>query len=183
MREAQGFVGIRWQADDDNKDELVFRVEIRGQGEENWKLLEEETDREFLSWDSTSFADGIYEARVTASDSPANPASEAKTDMQTVSGIVVDNTAPAIQGLQAERVEGTLRVRFRAADPTTKIERGEYSVDGGEWTAMAPASKLFDSKELEFDFATAPVEAGERTLAVRVFDEHENLAAAKTVVK
>ncbi len=183
MRESRGFVGIRWQADDDNEDQLVFRVDIRGQGEENWKLIEEDVEREFLSWDSTSFADGIYEARVTASDSPANPASEARTDVQTIAGIVVDNTAPAIQGIRAERAEGCLRVRFDAADQTTKISRAEYSLDGGEWTAMAPTAKLFDSKELAFDFTTATVEGGEHTVAVRVFDQHENVAAAKAVVK
>jgi sugar lactone lactonase YvrE len=183
MREARGFVGIRWQAEDDNRDQLVFRVEIRGQGEENWKLLEEELDREFLSWDSTSFADGVYEARVTVSDAPANPVSEAKTGAQTIAGIVIDNTAPVIQAVRAERAEGRLRVRFEAADQTTKISRAEYSLDGGDWTAIAPVSKLFDSKDLAFDFTTAPVEAGEHTVAVRVFDEHENLAAAKAVVK
>jgi hypothetical protein len=183
MREARGFVGVRWQVEDDNRDQLVFRVDIRGQGEENWKLLEEEVDREFLSWDSTSFADGIYEVKVTASDAPANPVSEAKTGIETISGIVVDNTAPEIRGVRAERAEGRLRVRFDAGDQTTKISRAEYSLDGGEWTAMAPVSKLFDSKELAFDFTTASADAGEHTVAVRVFDEHENLAAAKAVVK
>jgi hypothetical protein len=183
MRPAKGFVGVRWRADDANEDDLSYRIEIRGDGEENWKLLEEETSQDFLSWDSTSFADGIYEVRVTASDAPSNAASEIKTASETIEGILIDNTAPLLEPIRASREGERLRVSLRAADATSKITRAEYSLDGGEWKPVLPATRLFDSMELAFDFATEPVAAGEHTLAVRVYDEHDNLAIAKSVVK
>jgi hypothetical protein len=36
---------------------------------------------------------------------------------------------------------------------------------------------------LAFDFLTGEAGTGEHTVAVRVYDEHENVAAAKTVVR
>jgi len=183
MRPAKGFVGIRWRAEDANGDDLSYRVEIRGQGEENWKSLEEETSQDFLSWDSTSFADGVYEVRVTASDAPSNAASETRTASETIEGILIDNTAPLLEPIRASREGERLRVSLRAADATSKITRAEYSLDGGEWKPVLPATRLFDSKELAFDFVTEAVAAGEHTLAARVYDEHDNLATAKSVVK
>jgi len=183
MRPAKGFVGIRWRAEDANGDDLSYRIEIRGEGEQNWKVLEEETSQDFLSWDSTSFADGVYEVTVTASDAPSNAASETKTASQTIAGILIDNTAPLLEPIRASREGESLRVSLRAFDSTSKITRAEYSLNGREWKPVLPATRLFDSKELAFDFVTEPVAAGEHTLAVRVYDEHDNLAAAKSVVK
>ena len=183
MRPAKGFVGIRWRAEDVNGDDLSYRVEIRGHGEENWKLLEEETDQDFLSWDSTSFADGVYEVRVTASDAPSNAASETRTASEIIKGILIDNTAPVVEPMRASREGERLRVSLRAADATSKITRAEYSLNGGEWKPVLPATRLFDSKELAFDFATETVAAGEHTLAARIYDEHDNLATVKSVVK
>ena len=183
MRPAKGMVGVRWQADDENGDDLSYRVEIRGENEQNWILLEEEVSDEFLDWDSTSFADGLYEVRVTASDAPSNPASEAKSDSRISEPFVIDNTAPAVNSLEAAPEQGRLRVRFSAVDTATKITSAEYSIDGGDWTPVLPSSRLFDSKEASFDFLTADVTAGEHTVAVRVYDEYDNLATSKTVVR
>jgi len=183
MTTAKGRVGVRWVADDENDDDLVFKVEIRGEGEQNWKMLEEDVEEPQHDWDGTSFADGFYRVWVTASDSPSNPAAEALTYSKVSEAFAIDNSAPAIRDLKAERDGETIRVRFAAVDSASLLRRAEYSLDGADWEQVLPSTRLLDSRELSFDFVTGSVEGGEHTVAVRVYDRFENLAAAKVVVR
>jgi len=183
MTKAKGRVGIRWVAQDQNRDDLVFKVEIRGEGEQNWKLIEEDVEQPQLDWDATSFADGFYRVRVTASDSSSNPASEALTYSKVSEAFAIDNSAPAIRDLAAEREGETIRVRFTAVDSASLLRRAEYSLNGADWEQVLPSTRLLDSRELSFDFVTGSAEGGEHTVAVRVYDRFENLAAAKVVVR
>ena len=193
MTPAAGYRGARWRAEDPNQDKLSFKIEIRGEGEKHWKLLEEDVSGSDLDWDTTSFADGLYRVRVTASDRPSNPASEAKSDAKISEPFTIDNSAPVIADLSAQPGGGALQVRFTVSDVTSVIDRAEYSLDGGDWELLLPVSRLFDSKDLAFDFLTSSTESGstesgsaesgEHTVAVRVYDRFENLVTSKVVVR
>jgi outer membrane protein assembly factor BamB len=183
MNPAKGYLGVRWLARDENDDEMVFKVEIRGVNEQNWKLLKDNVEEEYLSWDATAFADGRYQIRVTASDSPSNPGLEALSYSAESEPFTIDNTPPEIAGITAAREASHLRVKFRATDAASRLDRAEYSVDGGEWKMMLPVTRLFDYRQLDFDFPTGDAGAGEHTVAVRVWDANDNLATAKAVVR
>ena len=183
MTPAKGSLGARWLAQDDNEDELVYKAEIRGRGEQTWKLLKDKLEEPLLSWDSTAFADGVYHLRVTASDSPSNPGPDALAYSKISDPFTIDNTPPAITALEARADGSSLRVRFQAADASGRLDHAEYAVDGAEWRVTLPVSRLFDSRDLAWDFLTDPVPGGEHTVAIRVWDANENLATAKIVVK
>lgn len=183
MNPAKGYLGARWLAQDENEDDLVYTVEIRGGQEQTWKLLREKLQEPYLSWDSTAFADGTYMLRVTASDAGSNPVSDALTHQRETEPFRIDNTPPAVTGLAATSEGGRLRVKFRATDALSWIVESEYSVDGGGWKEMLPVTRLFDSRDLDYDFTTEEVKPGEHTIAVRVSDEYDNVAVAKIVVK
>lgn len=183
MQYAKGYVGVRWLAEDPNGDELRYRVEIRGEGETEWKLLEEELDKAYLSWDSTAYADGEYRVRVTATDAPDNPPHQALEATLVSEPFLIDNTPPEIRGLAATLSGRTLTAQWKAADARTVVRRAEYSLDGGEWTVVLPVTKLSDSRELDYELKLEDVEPGEHTLAVRVTDTFDNQAVAKVVVR
>ena len=178
-----GHIGARWAARDPNQDKLTYRLEIRGESESEWKVLEENLETAYHSWDSTAFADGLYRVRVTVSDRLSNPRGQAETDTRTSEPFLIDNSAPTLSNLSAERVDTRLRVLLDAADTATKIREAEYSIDGGDWTPVVPTTRLFDSGNLSFDFETAEVDNSEHTVAVRVRDSRGNIAAAKAVVR
>jgi sugar lactone lactonase YvrE len=182
MQLAKGHVGARWLASDPNGDSLIYTVEIRGAGETEWKLLKDRVAEKYISWDSTAFPDGEYHLRITASDAPGNPPTEALTARMESDAFWIDNTPPKISDLAATRAAGKLEVRWHAADALNHITKAEYSLDGGEWTAVAPVTKLSDSLELDYDL-TVDAGPGEHTIAVRLQDEYENLAADKVVVR
>ncbi|MBZ5618272.1 MAG: hypothetical protein LAQ69_05975 [Acidobacteriia bacterium] len=182
MQLAKGFVGARWLASDPNGDTLVYTVEIRGVNESEWKLLKDKVAEKYISWDSTAFPDGEYRLRIMASDAPSNPPSDALTSRMEGDPFIIDNTPPKITGLAATRAAGKLEVRWHAADALNNIGKAEYSLDGGEWTVAAPVTKLSDSPELDY-VLSLDAGPGEHTIAVRVEDDYENLAADKVVVK
>jgi hypothetical protein len=179
MTYQKGVVGIRWTSSDENGDSLIYAVEIRGEKEKTWKPLRDKLHEKYYSFDSTAFPDGDYRVRVTASDSPSNTPEDALTASEESDPFTIDNTPPAITGLQA--VGGS--VRWRAADALSTIYRAEYSVDGGEWTVADPVGKLSDAKALDYVLTLKGLGAGEHVVAVRVSDQNDNAAVEKTVVR
>jgi hypothetical protein len=182
MQYVKGWVGARWMASDPNGDALEFKIEIRGAKETNWKPLKAKQAEKYVSWDSSAYPDGEYVIRVTASDAPGNPPSEALTGSADGDVFIIDNTPPEITGLSATRSGEKLEVRWRAADALNDIAGAEYSLDGGEWTVAAPVTKLSDAPALDYalSIAAAP---GEHTVAVRVKDDYDNQTVAKAVVR
>jgi len=182
MTYVKGWLGVRWLASDPNGDPLVYTVEIRGEKETTWKPLKDKLNEKYFSWDTTSFPDGEYRLRVTASDAPGNPPGEALTASVESEPFLIDNTPPKIAGLAAMRSGNKIQVRWHAADALNNIAKAEYSLDGGDWTVVSPVTRLSDSLALDYDL-TVDAAPGEHTIAVRVQDDYDNLAVEKVVVK
>lgn len=182
MQFAKGNIGARWLATDPNADPMVYAVEIRGVNETEWKKLRDRVAEKYLTWDSTSFPDGEYRLRVTASDAPGNPPGEALTSRAESAPFIIDNTPPRVTGLAATRNADKLVVKWHAADALNIIEKAEYSIDGGDWTVVAPVNRISDSLELDYEL-TIDAGPGEHTIAVRVTDEYTNVGTEKVVVK
>lgn len=178
----KGYIGVRWFAYDDNDDALTYSVFIRGEGEKEWKLLKDEISDMFYSWDSINWPDGTYTVKVVASDSTANPPGEALSASREGTPFEIDNTPPEIRNLKAAPDGKRIKIAFHAADRMSTIQGAEYSVDGGEWLDAIPANRVTDSHELDYQFSSAEVSAGEHTVVVRVTDRFQNEAVAKAVV-
>jgi sugar lactone lactonase YvrE len=182
MTFAKGFIGVRWLANDDNGDTMLFKVEIRGANEAAWKLLKDKIREHYYSWDSTAFPDGRYFVRITATDAPSNPPDEALTASVDSEPFLIDNTAPEITGLSATPNGGKLAVTFHAKDALSTLAKAEYSINGSDWIVVEPTTRLTDSTEHEYR-VQVDRSAGENTVAVRVSDENDNQSVAKIVVK
>jgi outer membrane protein assembly factor BamB len=186
----KGYESVLWSAHDDNDDDLRFAVYFRGEDEHDWKLLKDNLDQRFYSWDTTTMPDGAYYLKIVASDAPSNPpASALKTERES-ERFEVDNTPPSIEKLQAspagmgaDHSAGvSYDFRFTASDPTSSIDRAQYSVDGGDWVLLAPVAGISDSKTEAYEFTVRGLAPGEHTIAVRAYDKFENVGAGKTVI-
>lgn len=186
-------VTVRWQAHDDNGDDLTFAVWYRGLGEANWRLLKDKISEKFYSFDSALLPDGSYEVKVVASDAPAHTEVDALMGERASEVFVVDTTPP-VPGVLTARMEtgspARIHATLEARDATSPIAHAEYSVDAGPWQYLEPVGKVSDSLMERYDFVaavpvtTAPVtDAKEHVLAVRVYDRYENVAAVKAVVR
>ncbi len=185
----KGYRSVLWSAHDDNDDELRFAVYYRGEAEHDWKLLKDNLEQKFFSWDTTTFPDGAYYLKIVATDAASNPPAAALSTSRESDRFEVDNTPPVIEKLEATAVvtrsgkntfTGVL-ARFTARDAATSIERAQYSLDGGEWILVAPAGGISDAPETKYELTFSGLSAGEHTLAVRAYDRFENIGSAKTV--
>ena len=179
----KGQVGVRWAADDPNDDDLIYKVEIRGLGESEWKLVKDKVKEKRLSWDSTAYADGEYLVRITASDAPDNPPGQELTSQLVSAPFLIDNTAPEIAGLTAVRSGAAIEAKWKAHDASSLIQSAEYSVDGGEWFVVQPTTRISDAPEQDYVLRLNQISAGEHTLAVRVTDDYDNQSVVKVVVR
>jgi sugar lactone lactonase YvrE len=175
---SKGAQAVRWAASDENGDTLIYKVEIRGEKEQAWKLLGDKVLANYLSFDSAAFPDGEYQIRITASDSPSNTPENALTTQEESDPFTIDNTPPQIAGLT---VKGKV-IRWHVADALSLVRKAEYSLDGGEWTVVDPVTKLSDSKALDYSLELKDLKPGEHTIAVRATDEFDNVAVEKLVI-
>ena len=179
LQYSKGYVTVRWGASDADGDPLVYKVEIKGDRDSRWQVLKDKLQDRYYSFDSTAFPDGHYTIRVTASDAPANTPAEALTGSLCTDPLTIDNTPPEITGLSAVADGQQLAVSFTAHDALSWIDKTEYSVNGGDWILVQPTSKVTDSQTLTYKFAV-PLS---QDIAVRVFDENDNVAVRQITAK
>ena len=183
MNYDKGSIGARWKASDLNGDALEYKIEYRGEQEREWKLLKDEVKENRFNWDTTSFADGRYLLRVTATDLPDNYPAVALTATIESEPFVIDNTPPRIEGLAAKSEAGKLVIRFHAVDAMSDLDSAEFSVNGGDWKPARPATGITDSAALDYVVEAALPPGAEWTVAVRVTDGNDNVAVSKIVVQ
>jgi sugar lactone lactonase YvrE len=182
-------IGVKWNAHDDNGDQLVYSIYYRGDGETRWLLLKDGlTDRAY-SFDANLLPDGGYTVKVVASDAPSQSPGDALTASRESRRFEVDTTPPRVEDVTAALEQGHLHVTFRATDSFSIIKRAEYSIDAGDWKYVEPVGQLSDAKTENYDFRATPETVQgegasvEHIVVIRVYDRYDNMGAAKTVIR
>jgi hypothetical protein len=184
----RGYQSVLWSAHDDNDDDLHYSVYYRGENEHEWKLLKDKVDQKFYSWDTTTLPDGAYYLKIIATDVPSNPPAVALRTERESERFEVDNTPPAIEHLKVG--QGTFQsgpnvvvisnvISFTARDSSSSIDRAQYSLDGGDWTLLAPVGNVSDAPSENYEFTLGTLAPGEHTIAVRAYDRFDNVGSAK----
>jgi sugar lactone lactonase YvrE len=180
QRGAQSF---QWTATDKNQDFLTYDLHYRGDSERTWKLLKRDVEDAFYSIDSDTLPDGTYVVRVTAGDGSSNPASTALTGELESQPFTIDNTPPDVTMTQ-QAIEGNrARVAIDVVDLTSTLNQAEVSVDTGVWRPIFPNDGIVDSKSELFTWTSEPLASGEHVIAFRIYDENDNVAMGKLVVR
>jgi hypothetical protein len=178
----KGYQSVLWTAHDDNEDDLRFAVYFRGEDEKEWKLLKDNLEQRFYSFDTTTLADGAYYLKIVASDAASNPPDKALSSERESERFEVDNTPPVVGKLESSANGNSAKIIFSATDSGSNVERAQYSVDGGEWLPLAPKTGISDGKQESYELNVSGLKSGEHTIAARVYDRFENVGSAKAVV-
>ena len=182
-------VGVKWNAHDENDDQIVYSIFYRGDGQSRWLLLKDNITDKAYSFDASLLPDGGYTVKVVASDAPSHSPGEALTASRESRRFEVDTTPPRIENLSAIVEGGQIHVNFRAIDNFSPLKRAEYSVDAGEWKYVEPVGQLSDAKTENYDFKATPEtprdggDSSEHVVVVRVYDRYDNMGAAKTLIR
>jgi hypothetical protein len=187
-------VTVRWTAHDDDGDDLIYSLYLRGDGETVWRLLKDKITEKAYSFDATLVPDGGYRIKVVASDAPSHAPGDALTGEKMSDRFEIDTTPPAITNLRAAAQQGSCAgadckmpflVSFDAEDVSSPIAHAEYSLDAGPWQYVDPVGKLSDSKTEHYEFRVefeAGGKIGEHLITVRAYDRFDNVGVAKTVI-
>ena len=187
-------VAVRWAAHDDNGDDMVYSLYLRGDGETVWRLLKDNLTDKSYGFDATLIPDGGYQIRVVASDAPSHIPTDVLTGDKVSERFEVDTTPPVVT-LKAEPENGACEhppcakwthVTFEAEDAFSAITHAEYSLDAGPWQFIDPVGGLSDSKRERYELHLPPqafsIVGGEHLITVRAYDRHDNIGVAKTVI-
>ena len=191
-------VTVRWAAHDDDNDELTFNLLLRGDGEHAWRMLKKNITDRIYSFDAATLPDGGYQVKVVASDAPSHTPGGMLTGELISDRFELDTTPPLIENLKAGEVTRgacnqtvcafppSVPITFTATDAGSPITHAEYSLDAGPWQFIEPVGALSDSKSERYSIAVplpaAAVAEPEHLITVRVYDRHDNVAAAKVVM-
>ena len=197
-------ITVRWAAHDDNGDDLLYALYLRGDGETVWRRLKADITDKAYSFDAALIPDGGYQIKVVASDAPTHTPGDALRGEKVSERFEVDTTPPVISALhaavadcqhqdchpeRAKRVEGPassfIHVSFDAEDAASPIAHAEYSLDAGPWQYIEPVGGLSDARREHYDVlipAPAETKPSEYLIAVRVYDRYDNVGVAKTVI-
>jgi len=170
---------LTWQATDPNDDTLSYKVFYRTLGESEWHLLADNLSQNYYTIDGNRVPDGTYLFKIVASDAPSNTKEFALSDERISDAIEIDNTPPAIRVSGPSITGQTAEVVFDATDATSRIVRGEYSVDGGTWQLIFPVDGIADSAHESFKLTVAFDKPGEHLIAFRCADSSSNVGTAK----
>ena len=170
---------LAWQASDPNDDSLIYKVLYRTLGDNEWHLLADNLTQAYYTIDGNRLPDGTYVFKVIASDSPGNPSALALTDEQVTDAIEIDNTPPIVKVSGPSIAGQTAEVTFDVADATSRIVRGEYSVDGAAWQLVFPMDGIADSAHEVFKVSVTFDKPGEHLIAFRCSDSSSNTGTSK----
>jgi sugar lactone lactonase YvrE len=170
---------ITWQASDPNSDTLVYSLLYRTISDSQWHTLAENLSQSYYTIDGNRLPDGSYVFKVQASDSPDNPADVALTNEEMTDAIEIDNTPPVIRVTGPAATGQTHEVIFEVTDTTSRVVKGEYSIDGGPWQMVFPIDGIADSARETFKVRVVFDKPGEHVLAFRCSDSSSNVGSSK----
>lgn len=172
---------IRWTANDPDQDDLTYTLYFRGEGETEWKLLEDNLKTSFFALDNDVLPDGKYRVKVAASDGETNPAGMTRTDEKISATFLVDSTSPRVEGIPTTEKGETAAVRFWAVDASSVLVRAEYAVDAEPLVAMLSEDGMIDSPEENFTLPLPSLDGREHLLTLRVYDAAGNVGVGKAL--
>ncbi len=170
-----GIVEINFAAQDDNRDELTYKIEFRQIGRSRWILLKDELTQPRFEWDGRTVADGRYEIRVTADDYKGNCPDTALTGSRVSDPLVIDNTPPVIDSADVRIEGGDVVLKLNVRDELTVIGKVAYTVNSHErWISVLPDDSIYDALEETFTIRINDLDSGPNVIAVSVADDVGN---------
>ncbi|MBN1359446.1 MAG: hypothetical protein JW993_02590 [Sedimentisphaerales bacterium] len=171
----EGVFKISYKAEDENEDKLVYKIDFRRVGRDNWIELKDETESDNYEWDGKTVEDGRYEVRVTADDQRGNTPSTRLTGTRISDPIVVDNTGPVIRKYAIEKNGKAATLKLQVTDELSVVGKLEYTIDSNaEWKSTLPDDFIFDTTEESFTILTEDLEPGEHVIALKISDDVGN---------
>jgi hypothetical protein len=171
----KGFQTVTWEASDENRDSLLYRLLIKKENEAEWRLLKENWIDKIFVFDSLSFPDGIYFIKLIASDSPSNPRGLELQTEKISQPLVIDNSLPEIKNFQVDRERNRLEISFEVEDTISYIQEVKYLIRPDEWQTIFPVDGICDAKNEKFKLSVRLHPNSDNLVTIKAKDSHYNI--------
>ncbi len=162
---------VSWQAEDANKDKLIFDIYIKESKSDCWIKIADNLDDNMYLWDTNLVPDGYYNVKLEASDELSNPEATKLTNCKTSDYVLVDNTAPEITEYNMADTANGKSIELTACDKLCVIKSVEYSLDSDrKLREAAPVDNIADSNIEKFSFSVDPQDTGLHFVTVKITD-------------
>lgn len=174
---------VRWQAQDPNEDGLVYDLYLKGEGQQAWKLVEENIAQTSVVWDTESMPEGQTQLKLVASDRLDNSAAERLRDERESAPFAIDNSPPTVE-LNAQTHAAGAVVEVAISDRISAVQKAYYTIDYDEQQhPIAPLDGVFDSRGEKARFAVEGLASGEHVIVVQAIDALDNIGVRQIVVQ
>ncbi|MDP6152503.1 MAG: hypothetical protein QF785_03925, partial [Phycisphaeraceae bacterium] len=177
-------LNLEWQASDANQDDLIYTLEYKPAGQDQWLGLEDDLRQTNYEWDTQRVPDGRYRVRVSASDRAHNTPDMARTAQRDSEPVVIDNTPPRVLDPQTIiEPDGQVHVTFAAQDELSPIQRVQWATDSVEdFQAALPTDLIYDSTRETFNITITDLAPGPHAVTIRVIDAQNNASVQSVFV-
>lgn len=171
-----------WQASDANDDTLTYKIFYKTAGDADWHLLADDVTQNYYTIDGNRLPDATYTFKIVASDAASNPEEVALQKEYVTTPIEIDNSPPVVNASKPMTNGSAVEVTFDVTDATSRLSKGEYSVDGGVWKLIFPVDGLTDSSHETYKVKVSLDKPGEHVIAFRCSDTNANVGTSKVTV-
>jgi hypothetical protein len=174
----KGLLTFIWRAEDENRDDLVYDLQYRREGDTAWHPLKQGLTDSIFVWDTTSVPNGRYVVRVVATDAPSNsPATTLAGDLESAA-FDIDNTPPVITVTSVRRDGPRTVLAFDVRDDNSAVLKVDYSLDGDRWQAVYPKDGIADSRVEQYELGVSET-PGTRGIVLRAADALNNVTSVR----
>jgi hypothetical protein len=174
----KGLLTFIWRAEDENRDDLVYELQYRREGDTAWHSLKTGLTDSIFVWDTTSVPNGRYTVRVLASDTPSNSPATALTGDLESNAFDIDNTPPVITVTSVRKEGGRTILAFDVRDDNSAVQKVEYSLDGDHWQTVYPKDGIADSRFEQYELTVTDTQVG-LGVVLRATDALNNVSSAQ----
>ena len=173
---------LTWQASDANDDTLTYKLYYKTLGDADWHLLADNITQNYYTIDGNRLPDATYTFKLIASDAASNPEELALHKDYVTTPIEIDNTPPVIKAGKPVINGNAFEVTFEVTDATSRLAKGEYSIDGDTWKMVFPVDGITDSPHETYKVKVSFDKPGEHVIAFRSSDTNANVGTSKVTV-
>jgi hypothetical protein len=176
----KGYQTMTWDAEDENKDSLLYSIFIRREEESKWRLIQQRWVEKVFSFDTLNFPDGIYYLKIEVSDSPSNPKGMDLKSEKISRKLIVDNSPPVFKNVQINKQGSSLTVSFSVEEMQSSIKEAKFLIRPNDWQVIFPEDGICDSKTELFRFSVSLPPDSDNLMVIRVKDSQDNVAVYRS---
>jgi hypothetical protein len=176
-----GNQAVIWTVSDPDGDTLAYTFSIRPAASSAWTDLAVNIRENYVQFDTSHLADGIYLSRLIVAEQAPRPAAQRLVTEFATDDILIDHTPPEILDAAVRRDGASMIVTVHGRDALSLLDGAEFVFNNGfRQTVEHPVDGINDGREETYELeCPAAKVAGANSVEIRLSDEAQNTVARR----